>query len=238
MLLYFVRHGQTEDNVQGIIQGHKDTPLNAHGRRESERLAQRLKDLKIHEAWSSPLSRARETAEIVLRHHPDIQLKLHDGIKERCLGSMEGRRRKRGEHAPPDAESSHELLHRVTEWFDLFLSSHIPPSALPATNGFHKSDIEDIEAAHQQKVVMIVSHGAWLSCLLQLVSHTLRFKLSHKVDLTQPCYNTSIMVVDVEYNHEKHKWNGKIERWADIAHLRDMLEMNEEVKEVADDIRQ
>ncbi|WVW78911.1 hypothetical protein I302_100874 [Kwoniella bestiolae CBS 10118] len=237
MLLYFIRHGQTEDNVQGIIQGHKDTPLNAHGRKESERLSQRLKNLKIHEAWSSPLSRAKETAEIVLRHHPDIQLKLHDGIKERCLGSMEGRRRARGEHAPPDAESSHELLRRVTEWFDLFLSSHIPPAPLPASNHFLNGFRKSSESEEDQKVVMIVSHGAWLSCLQQLLSHMLKFKISHRVDLHRPCYNTSIMMVHVEYSHDKHKWSGKIENWGDIAHLRDMMEKDEEVGEVADDVK-
>ncbi|WWC58997.1 uncharacterized protein I303_101543 [Kwoniella dejecticola CBS 10117] len=238
MLLYFVRHGQTKDNVQGIIQGHKDTPLNAHGRKESERLSERLKDLKIHEAWSSPLSRARETAEIILKHHPDIELKFHNGIKERFLGSMEGRRRKLGEHAPPDAENSHELVKRVTEWFDeVFLASHIPPEPLPQTanpvlNGFDKSHLE-LDTEEKEKVIMIVSHGAWLSCLQQILVH-LRFEISRKVNLRKPCYNTSLMVVEVEYLHEKSKWVGKIQDWADIDHLKDMLD--EEVQEVADDV--
>ncbi|WRT65185.1 uncharacterized protein IL334_002128 [Kwoniella shivajii] len=236
MLLYFVRHGQTEDNVQGIIQGHKDTPLNAHGRKESERLAKRLKDLDLHEAWASPLSRAKETAEIVLRNHPGTELKLHDGIKERGLGSMEGRRRARGEHAPADAESTHELLRRVTEWFDLFLSSHIPPSPLPSSPSiFTYLDKHRHLTKDDEKIIMIVSHGAWLSCLQQLITHILKFKISNKVNLHQPCYNTSVMTVRVEYNHDKHKWNGKVESWGDIAHLRDMV--NEEVKEVADDVR-
>ncbi|WWC67496.1 uncharacterized protein I206_101404 [Kwoniella pini CBS 10737] len=238
MLLYFVRHGQTEDNVQGIIQGHKDSPLNAHGRKESERLSQRLKDLKITEAWSSPLSRARETAEIVLSRHPNVELKFHDGIKERFLGSMEGRRRARGEHAPADAEGSHELVKRVTQWFDqVFLASHIPPEPLPSQNnpvlnGFETKSLS-LDSKEEEKVIMIVSHGAWLSCLQQILIH-LRFEISRKVDLHKPCYNTSLMIVQVEYLHEKSKWVGKIRDWADIDHLKDILD--EEVEEVADDI--
>ncbi len=60
MLLYLVRHGQTDDNLRGIIQGHLDTPLNDHGRRESERLAEHLKGVAFTETWTSDLSRARE----------------------------------------------------------------------------------------------------------------------------------------------------------------------------------
>lgn len=47
-------------NIQGIIQGQIDTPLNDHGRSEARLLATRLKDTKFDEAWSSSLSRARE----------------------------------------------------------------------------------------------------------------------------------------------------------------------------------
>ncbi|WWC87331.1 uncharacterized protein L201_002220 [Kwoniella dendrophila CBS 6074] len=260
MLIYFVRHGQTEDNVQGIIQGHKDTPLNDHGRKESERLAKRLKDLDIHEAWSSPLARAKETAEIILDHHPNIKLKLHDGIKERYLGSMEGRRRKRGEHAPDDAESSHDLLLRVTEWFDEFLSGHIPLEPLPDSHhqqqhnhhnhhhhhelgkSYHEMLVQKEEESERidnenksEKKILIVSHGAWLSCLLQFILHKLKFGISPKVNLNQPCYNTSIMLIKVEFNHSKQIWNGKLESWGDIKHLDDMRD--QEIKEVTDDVK-
>jgi len=47
-------------NVNGIIQGHMDVPLNDAGRKESEKLRDHLADVEFVEAWSSSLSRARE----------------------------------------------------------------------------------------------------------------------------------------------------------------------------------
>ena len=74
MIVYFARHGQTDacvasslgishlthSNLQGIIQGQLDTPLNAHGRREAQRLSDKLKDVPFVQVHSSDLSRASE----------------------------------------------------------------------------------------------------------------------------------------------------------------------------------
>ena len=107
-------------NKQGIIQGHLDTPLNDYGRNEAKLLARRLTNVKFDEAWSSSLSRAKEvnrslgdrgypplsvqTAEIVLQHHPGLKLRTDPGLMERCLGSLQGRRRLKGEKLPDDIE--------------------------------------------------------------------------------------------------------------------------------------
>ncbi|OCF34027.1 hypothetical protein I316_04373 [Kwoniella heveanensis BCC8398] len=265
MRLFFVRHGQTEDNVRGIIQGHKDTPLNDYGREESRRVAERLKNAKIVEAWSSPLSRAQETAEIILQHHPGIELQLHDGIKERCLGSMEGRRRARGEHAPDDAEHMDHLYRRAMEWFEAFLESHEPPTPLPShpsiltdtpNHASHPSRCTDVRSYSQhhnniqrskdatvnfndesdEKIVLIVSHGAWLGAFFHLLlSKYFNCRVSSSVDKRLPCYNTSLMVVRCDFHENKRQWKGKIERWADVEHLKGM--MGKEVKEVTDDVK-
>ncbi|WVQ97478.1 hypothetical protein IAU59_004592 [Kwoniella sp. CBS 9459] len=271
MYLLFVRHGQTDDNVRGIIQGHKDTTLNDYGRQESYRLAERLKRYRIVEAWSSPLSRARETAEIVLQHHPDVSLHLHDGIKERCLGSMEGRRRGKGEHAPEDAEHMDHLYRRAAEWFEAFLEAHEPPAPLPSHPSIlsrysvsqqHRTHVHPASQRHSHnhshshnanpngdfrqgndrreddddKFVLIVSHGAWITAFFHLLaSKYFNCRVSSSVDKRISCYNTSLMVVRCDYMADKAQWKGKIEAWADVAHLKDMME--QEVKEVTDDVR-
>ena len=60
-----VRHGETEDNVARRFQGRSDSQLNERGRAQSRALAERLRGEGLRALYSSPLSRARETAEIV-----------------------------------------------------------------------------------------------------------------------------------------------------------------------------
>ena len=63
---YLVRHGETEWNRTGRIQGHTDVPLNDTGRREIGLLATRLAAFSFTAAYSSDLSRTRESAEIIV----------------------------------------------------------------------------------------------------------------------------------------------------------------------------
>jgi bisphosphoglycerate-dependent phosphoglycerate mutase len=58
--IYIVRHGETEENRQGIIQGHLDSKLNATGLEQSEAVAKALQSIPFDTAWSSDLSRAAQ----------------------------------------------------------------------------------------------------------------------------------------------------------------------------------
>ena len=70
----------------------------------------------------------------MLRQHPGLTLVPDDGLKERCLGSMEGRRRHRGEPAPDDAESHAEYVEFTTCFsFDPSLLGHPLQVAWPAS---------------------------------------------------------------------------------------------------------
>ena len=61
MRLLLVRHGETDWNAAGRIQGCTDTPLNARGRAQALALAGRLRDERPQRLYTSPLRRARET---------------------------------------------------------------------------------------------------------------------------------------------------------------------------------
>ena len=67
MDLYLIRHGRTAWNREEVFRGRADVPLDEVGRREAELLASRLRGSGIDEIYSSPLSRARETAEVIAR---------------------------------------------------------------------------------------------------------------------------------------------------------------------------
>jgi probable phosphoglycerate mutase len=89
--ILLARHGETDDNIEPIrIQGRRDTPLNDTGRAQAAELAERVAGEGIASLWSSQLSRARETAEIVgarLGLEPVVDERLAEGNR----GELEGR---------------------------------------------------------------------------------------------------------------------------------------------------
>lgn len=86
------RHGETDDNRQPILfQGFRDTPLNDTGRRQAHELAERVAGDGIRSLWSSDLSRARETAEIV-GTRIGLRPRLDARLREANRGRWEGRR--------------------------------------------------------------------------------------------------------------------------------------------------
>lgn len=89
--LLLVRHGETEWNRQTKFQGQIDIPLNDNGRSQSCKAQEFLKDIKFDFAVSSPMLRPKETAEIILQPHPQIELQLFDGLREIGHGLWEGK---------------------------------------------------------------------------------------------------------------------------------------------------
>jgi broad specificity phosphatase PhoE len=85
------RHGETDDNVPPLrFQGWRDTPLNETGRRQARQLARRVADLGIAALFTSDLSRARETAEIV-GAELKLDLLIDPRLREGNRGQWEGR---------------------------------------------------------------------------------------------------------------------------------------------------
>jgi broad specificity phosphatase PhoE len=87
--IYLVRHGATGYNDRDLFQGVLDNSLSERGKQESEKLALRLKDETIDIMFHSPLTRARQTAEIINRYH-QAELYQVDGFIEMDMGDWEG----------------------------------------------------------------------------------------------------------------------------------------------------
>lgn len=88
--LYLVRHGQTELNVQNILQGWHDSPLTARGREQAlaTRAAFEARGVTFDHVYSSPLGRAQRTAELIVGE--DLPIEPVDDLREWHLGSLEG----------------------------------------------------------------------------------------------------------------------------------------------------
>ena len=142
MKLLLTRHGQTDWNVLGKIQGITDTELNEVGINQAEQTHELLKNTKIDLVISSPLKRAYKTAEIIIGSR-NIPLITDDRIKERDCGALEGKEGKKvvpfwvyGED--PDVEGLEKLdslIERVADFLD------------------------DIKEKYKDKTVLIVTHG-------------------------------------------------------------------------------
>jgi broad specificity phosphatase PhoE len=87
--LLLVRHGETDWNAEGRLQGHTDRPLSDYGRRQARRLAEELEGEELEAIYSSDLARARETAEIV-GERLGLQLALEPDLREKDWGTWEG----------------------------------------------------------------------------------------------------------------------------------------------------
>lgn len=88
MKLFIVRHGQTDWNVQKILQGQQDTELNDTGISEAKEVAQQLANKSIHRIIASPLKRAALTAQLI-NEQLNVPLTYDERLKERFFGNYE-----------------------------------------------------------------------------------------------------------------------------------------------------
>ncbi len=89
MKLYFVRHGETDWNLERKAQGQVDNPLNATGIRQAEELRDSIKKYVFDVCYCSPLKRAVQTASIIT-YNRNLKIVYDSNLKERSFGSLEG----------------------------------------------------------------------------------------------------------------------------------------------------
>ena len=80
---YFVRHGQTDWNAEHKIMGSVDIPLNEAGENQAIEMREKLKDKKFDVIFTSPMKRAKKTAEIIGEPHKETPIVIADELRER-----------------------------------------------------------------------------------------------------------------------------------------------------------
>ena len=90
MNIYLIRHGETDWNLIGKVQGREDIPLNNTGRKQAMSCATALKGKGIMNIISSPLIRALETASIISNETVNTQIIVDEDLIERDFGEMSG----------------------------------------------------------------------------------------------------------------------------------------------------
>ena len=151
--LYLVRHGETEWNAQGRIQGHTDVDLSDYGRQQARAVAQRLLGVTFDAAYSSDLNRSRETGEIILGHRPP-SLHSTDRLREYHKGVFEGL-------------TVHEYMRRYPDLYQASLVNDLDfaptgGETIRQTSLRMAGFISDLKKQHRDETVLVVGHGGSL----------------------------------------------------------------------------
>lgn len=187
--LYIVRHGQTEWNLAGKLQGQMDSNLTELGIKQAKWLSESLKEVKFDAVYSSSSGRAFNTAEILYNGESEDIIK-DDNLREINLGDWEGIERSKIQEEYPTT-------------LELFWSE--PHNYIPVTGESYQdlndrvvSSLKDIISKHKNENILIVSHGVVIKTIMAY------FENRELKDLWNPpfIYNTS--VCKVEINDEGH----------------------------------
>ncbi|MCH4008430.1 histidine phosphatase family protein [Companilactobacillus sp.] len=201
MDLYFVRHGKTEWNLEGKYQGsHGDSPLLPESIHDIGLLAKRLKNIPIRHAYSSPILRARRTAEILLEDlGKKIPLTEVDGLKEFDLGDMEGKKFVDLEARIPD------VIHAFRQEPAKYDATKIHGESFESVIKRSNDAINRIVAKTDPDAsILLVSHGAALVAMIQALLGTKIADLRKNGGLS----NSSL--THLKYENGKYslvKWN-------------------------------
>lgn len=152
-MLYIMRHGRTDWNNRHKLQGRTDVPLNEEGRQMAEKARLEYRDIPLDLCYSSPLIRARETAEIVLRDR-NIPILTDDRLREMSFGNYEG---KENSFDDPDCPVNIIFFH-PEEYTESVGGAETFEELFARTGSFLREVIDPLMEAG--KNVLIVGHGA------------------------------------------------------------------------------
>jgi probable phosphoglycerate mutase len=142
---WFLRHGETDWNALGLSQGNVDVPLNPTGHAQARSAAERLYDRGITTIVSSPLSRARVTAEIV-GDALGLPVQIDDGLREVRFGVQEGQ--------------------PMSAWFPDWMAGRFTPDGAESFAALRRRAVIAVNfATSLPPLVLVVAHGALFRAL-------------------------------------------------------------------------
>ncbi|MDP1729093.1 MAG: histidine phosphatase family protein [archaeon] len=173
MKLIVTRHGETEENKSGILQGHLPGKLTDLGMDQARKLALRFKNEKIDAIYSSDLARASDTAKEIAKYHPDIPLYFVEELREKNQGSITGKLIKDVDWSKSrDTEKKEKMVERA------------------------KKILDEAYKKYKEKTVIFVSHGGLITVLISLITN----KSFDDVKKMGNPSNTSVSIFEIKEN--------------------------------------
>lgn len=166
---YIVRHGETEWNQQGRLQGQQDSPLTENGIRQAAERSVTFQNIEFADAFSSDLFRAQRTAEIVVAER-QITIKTTQLLRERAFGQFEGIKY---EEWQSQLQQSLEERESLTEE-GKFYHKHAPDiESDEETSTRMLTFIRQTAIAYPGQKVLVVAHGGIMRATLAKLAFTI-----------------------------------------------------------------
>lgn len=163
-ILYLIRHGETGGNSEGRFQGIVDNPLNEAGIRQAQMLGMAFSLSKIDKIYTSPLKRARQTAQIIAEMYGMDKLTpvVEEGLTEMNGGMLEGRK----------------FSELAKEYPDVIEAMQTHPAAMVCPQGESMREVSErmvgtidrMVTQNKGKVLLAVSHGIAISSYIHFAS--------------------------------------------------------------------
>lgn len=199
--VYLIRHGKTQWNLESRYQGaNGDSPLLKDSYREIKLLASSLQRIPFEHAYTSPLKRARVTAQALLNHlNPEIPLTIDSRLKEFNLGKMEGM------HFEDVAAKWPEVLKNFRHHPDKYDESLVKGESFLEVIARFRAAIEEYCRQYPNGNILVISHGAALNAAINALIGTPLAHLKDRGGLSNT--STTILTTNDGRHFELEKWN-------------------------------
>ncbi|XP_042352712.1 probable fructose-2,6-bisphosphatase TIGAR A [Plectropomus leopardus] len=204
--LTLVRHGETQYNKDGLLQGQAiDSPLSDAGLQQAEAAGRYLKDVKFTNVFVSDMLRARQTAETIMKHNSScsgLQMACDSLLKEKSFGTAEGGRmqdlkemaKAAGQpfysFTPPNGETQEQVKERVKEFLEKMLQQ-IGAEHWRDRGEDEISETSPVEGKADDGVrgvpvhALVVTHGAYMCVAVRFFVEELHCSLPQGCDKAQ-----------------------------------------------------
>ncbi|WBW94681.1 histidine phosphatase family protein [Oceanirhabdus sp. W0125-5] len=185
MRIYLTRHGETEWNLEGRLQGSLNANLTQKGIEEARMLSERLDDVDFDLILSSPLSRALDTANII-KGEKDVSIIPNQNLKEIYFGQWEGMLHKEIN------ESHYERYNNF--WTNPHLYEPLDGEAYDEFIGRIQKVIDQILDLRDKKNVLVVAHAGVVKAFYKIFKN-----LSLKDFWSEPLvHNTALTIINID----------------------------------------
>jgi 2,3-bisphosphoglycerate-dependent phosphoglycerate mutase len=199
--LFVFRHAETTDNRRHIFSGWRDPKLTSKGLRQAQEVAEQLRHEKIDYAFTSHLSRAKKTLEVILELHPDVPVFIDDRLIERCYGLLQGRSKRkvaeerpkwfaqihRGYDFPPPEGESLKMVEKRTLPFLKQLETWLGQNIGNVAISCHGNSLRPIRRAFEHlslKQMLQIENPQDRAMAYALYVHSIKVKSSRKCTVT------------------------------------------------------
>lgn len=189
MLIYLIRHGETDWNIKQRCQGFSDIPLNANGRRQAEAIARSLSCEEIHAIYSSTLKRANETASIIAKYHQAV-VQATPALCELNQGDFEGL-------------TLSELIQNHSDFLEGWLREPADVK-IPGGESLREmqtrawAKLEEIIDSHPDENIVVAGHNL---CNLALLCHIMNIGLNHFRRIHQDVASVNVIEIGGRWPH-------------------------------------